>query len=428
MIEKQLKSPLRSPLLRAILAGGGGTPQPLRFAIPNNYLPDINPALSSATETNVRCRMPFRIGSTNLSELVFSFNGWHSSGTVKNYANAYSIVKLAIEKSGQTASYPVTFSGGRTKTINPGDIDIQSDALLPSTFGLGSFTRGDLYYIRMEIGVASGGVDYLPTGPLAYTRYEGGFPSCVGLRINPATFVGAAVDSYGTLTFTSGYSAFTGPYLPMILGRSAGGAFKSVMSIGDSIVGGQPDATPTTGLMGGFARAMCDTDGVSNPVAGAIFGISGSNSNLWNGDTRLTSYLKYATHVIEEYGTNSFASAPGADPAAALASCQVIWTAAQAVGAHVSRVKMIPRTTGNTTTPLNSAWASGGNARAFNALLDTAGAPVIPRNSLRVGATEGTDAFYQWASGTYTADYIHPNTTGAIVDAADIRAGIAALP
>lgn len=415
-------------LLRALLAGGSAAAQPLRFATPQNHLPDINPVLSSATEKSVRSRLAFRIGSANMSSLVLSFNGWYTSGSVQNLPNAFSVVKIAIEKNGQSASYPVTFGGLRTITINPGDIDIKSDELLPSAFGLGTFTRGDLYYMRIEISVANGGTDSFPASSIGYAGREGGgITNNVGLRIDTGVFTGGVVDSFGTLGLGgTGWTNFTAPYTPFILGRSAGGAHKSVMFIGDSIVTGTD--TATTGVKG-FGRGLCDADGISNAVAGAVFGTSGANAGLWNGSTKLKAYLKYATHIIEAFGTNNWGTAPGADPTAALAACQVIWTDAQATGAHVSRVKLLPRTTGNATTPANAAWASGGNARLFNGLLDTAGVPIIPRNSLRVGATDGADAFYQWTGGaTNTADYLHPKTAGAIVDAVDLRAGIAALP
>lgn len=411
--------------LRSRFGGSGGGIVPLTYATPSNYWPDIAPTAATALETNVRLRIAFRIGSANMSELAIAFGGCYSSGSVQNMPNAYSVVKLAIEKSGQTFSVPVTFSGLRTLTVNAGDAVVESDAVLPASFGLAEFTRGDLYYMRLEYAVAVGVTDLLPRGPLPYTKFDGGFPANVGLRINPATFVGSAVDSYGTLAFTSGYSNFANPYTPIVLGRPIGPA-KAVILIGDSIVGGQIDTTVTKGLMG-FSRALADADGTSNPVGGINMGISGSVATAWN-STKLQAYLPYATAAIEEFGTNNWLTSPGTTPATSLTQVQAIWDLCTAAGVTPYRVKMIPRTTGNATTPLNAAWASGGNARAFNSLLDTAGVTLITRNSLRVGSTEGTDEFYQWTGGaTNTGDYTHPNTAGAIVDAVDLRAGIAAM-
>jgi len=398
---------------------------PLTYATPSNYWSDITPGASSATETNVRLRIPFRIGSASRSELVFGYSGCYSSGTVQNLPNAYSVVKHAIEKSGQTFSVPVTISGVRTVTVNPGDAIVESDGLLPSAFGLSEFTEGDLYYHRFEYAITTGGTDLLPRCPLGYAKFEGGFPACVGLRINPGTFVGSAVDSYGTLAFTSGYTNFSNPYVPTVLGRAIGPA-KSVILIGDSIPGGQIDTTVTKGLMG-FSRALADADGTSNPIGGMNMGVSGATASIWT-SPKLQAYLQYATHAIEEFGTNGWLTSPGTAPATALAQSQAIWDLCTAAGVDPYRVKMIPRTTGNATTPLNAAWASGGNARAFNALLDTAGVTLITRNSLRVGSTEGTDDFYSWTGGAAnTGDYTHPNSAGAIVDAVDLRAGIAAM-
>ena len=410
-----------------------GLVPPLRFAIANNYHATYV-ANADATFKNVRSRMPFRIASTNLSQLTLSLNGWYQSGGAADYTNPFTIIKISIEKNGQTFSVPVTFGGLRTKTINPGDVDIQSDPIMPAAFGLSSFTRGDLYYIRQELQVTNS-TDQLPQGSVSYNPSYG-YPEAVGLKIPVGGPAVSPVDSYGNMLFsgTSGtdWANYNNPYIPIILGRAVSGDIKSIIGVGDSIVSGQGDSQPK-GLSGSFTRALFDTDNISNPIAGANFGMAGTIAATWSNATssRLKAYLKYAKYMYEEFGTNEYQSAPGTAPATVLASSQAIWTAATAAGVvTILRPKLIPRTNSDGVTFLNAAWQTGGNARAFNALLDsTSGITVVPRNGLRAGATEGTDAFYQWVGGTTnTGDGTHPNAPGYTLDAADIRVAIAALP
>lgn len=317
----------------------------------------------------------------------------------------------------------VTFSAAASKTINPGDTDIQSDPILPSAFGLSKFTKGDLYWYRDDRSVALT-TDRFPTSNPGYTSYGSG---AVGLKLADGAVV-APSNGYGTMTFTSGWANYANPYMPIILGRALSGDTRSVIAAGDSIVSGQGDVT-ADGLVGSFTRALFDTDRVSNPVAGINFGIAGVTAGVWNNGTgdKLRAYLKYCTHCYEAFGTNDWISSPGSTTAAAIAASRVIWDACAAVGTDVLRPKLIPRTTGNITTALNAEWASGGRARAFNVALDTeSGITLITRNALRAGATEGTDAFYQWGSATYTTDFTHPIPAGVLLDAADLRAAIAA--
>lgn len=415
-------------LTRPQIFGGSSPVNPLRFASPLNYMTTRSGASASTTYLNQRGRVFFRIGSADMSQLILSFNGWYLGNDATNMENAYSVVKIAIEKDGATSSTPVTFTGGRTITINPGDVDIQCDPILPSAFGLQKFTRGDKYWIRFEYAVASAGLK-LPTGTISYRNQNG--TGAIGLTIDPATFVGGAVDSYGAMAYTSGWTEQQFVYVPIVLGRAVSGDIKSFAGAGDSIFAGLYDTLTGYGMLGGFMQALHHADHVSNPLAGCDFGVSGMTSAIWNGTNKakVQAYLKYATYVVDEFGTNNFGGAPG-DLSGAQSGSQTLWAAAIAVGAKVIRPKMLPRTVTDANTPFNAAWANGGNARAFNAWLDTqynANILAMSRNSLRAGSTEGTDAFYQWNSATNTGDFTHPNTAGYVLDAGDFRTFFATL-
>lgn len=413
----------------------------IRFASPNNYISTGVSTNSSTGFLNVRSRMQFIIGSGSLSSLLVSFYGWYFTNTdVVNHPNSFSVVKMAIEKDGQSSSVPITFSGSRTLTINPGDTDVQSDQLLPASFGIAQFTRGDKYWIRLELAVPSSGLTF-PQGALTYTNQ--GFPGSVGLILGSNSSYAAPVDSYGTMSFSGNQGTnwinFTNPFMPLILGSFVSGDPKTIIGAGDSIVNGSGDTTNGYGILGSFSQALFDADRVSNPIAGANFGSSGATGSAWattNG-SKVRQYLKYAKYMMEEHGTNSFLSAGGSSTTAQSLS-QYIWSAFTAVGGlTIVRPKLLPRmlndsaSTNTFLTPLNSCWQSGGGAYAFNAWLDTqaSSVTVMQKTSMRAGSTEGTTAFYQWtpSAATYTADGTHPSAAGHVRDAAEFRSAFAAL-
>jgi hypothetical protein len=407
----------------------------LKFAASNNILATNAGSVASSAERAVRCRIPFYIGSGSLSNIVLSFQGFYvTASSAPNYANSYSIVKAAIEKDGNASSVPVYFGGVRNKTVNPGDVDIKSDAVLPSSFSLGSFGRDELYWLRLEYSVVNA-TDILPGGNLHYDIY--GYPGSVGLRIDTGTYAGGAVDSYGVLSIGgSGWSEFALPMVPFVLGTHTSGAAakKTFILIGDSItsgLSGDGAATNTKGMRG-MTRGLADTGRTTGHYGGANFGVGSADATLWTGASgaKLTPFLPYAGYAFEEFGVNLYPGAPGASAATAVAQSRVIWDACAAVSTDVLRLKLLPYTTSDGVTAIHSAFQSGGNARAFNVALESeVGITVVARNSLRVSATEGTDGFYQWAGTTTNqSDGLHPNAAGVLLDAIDLRAVIAALP
>ena len=399
---------------------GGGALTPLRFAAANSYMPLSPGVTTSGAVTTYRLRYPIYIGSTDFSQLVLSFNGWYVGGSgAQNLGNAYNIVKVALEKDGAASSVPVLFSGGRTKTVNDGDSDIQSDPILPSSFSLSKFTKGEVYWVRAEYSVTSG--NKLPQGAVYFTGYGGtaqDYPATMGAKFDPAVSTISPVDSFGNMIQISGVSWDFNDiaYTPVVLGRAVSGDARSFLIAGDSIVANRNS---------GLSRAMFDTDFVSNPIACCNFGLSGSDASLWSAGTpaKIRSYLKYGKYLIDEYGSNNFISGNG-QLSVAQTDSTTLWTVGKAAGATtVLRPKLIPRTVGNITTPLNVAWASGGDARLFNNWLDTqtANVTLLARNALRAGTNQTLDTFYQWGSAANTSDFTHPNAAGELVDAADWR-------
>lgn len=424
-------------MIPALLAGMlGGNVYPLRFASPTNTVQNRAGVAASGVYTNVRSRMPIWIGSADMSELKLVFLGWYTENIsfFENYPNAYSIVKCALEKDGATSSVPVTFGGLRTKTIAAGDTDITSDSISPDAFGLSKFTRGDKYWVRLEVSVSAAG-QHLPRGDLIYTSYG----AAVGLAIDPASFVGGVVDGYGSMSFVSGWQNFQYPLTPIVIGRPMASAVHPV-AIGDSIISG---ATDTTAANGGFgwSRSLTDADGVSNPRGGLKIGTSGGTGAAWNSGTyaKPQALLKYATVAVEEFGTNVFITAQPASVAQAI--LDPIWTKLAAEGLPIVRTKLVPRTTSTDSwataanqTPSNAAWLSGGGARALNDWIDTQSArfvAIVSQSDVRTSATQSSDDYYKWLTdGTaskYTSDGVHPNINGYKALAAAYRSVYASL-
>jgi lysophospholipase L1-like esterase len=283
-----------------------------------------------------------------------------------------------------------------------------------------------------EYDVPSTGL-HLPRGRHEWNEY--GYPASVGLIIDTGVFNGDVVDAYGNMTVgdAGGWATYK-PYVPVILGTFASGDPSTILLAGDSIIYGYADTLTGYGLKGGASQAMADTDHVSNPIAGLNCGFTGATSTMWlgAGNAPLREYLQFANAAVEEFGTNNYNSVPGTNPATVLANSSSLWDYMIAAGiTNILRPHLLPRTTADGVTLVNANFESGGDARAFDALLTAAsGFPsavtVLSNNGLRAGSTPDTDAYYQWLGATTnTGDGTHPNAAGCILEAVDYRTAYA---
>lgn len=424
-------------------ASSGGT-QPLRAASPTNIVTNTAPTVLSGTVLNIRFRMPFYIGSADLSQLVLSSYGFYlgaSNATV--LPNAFSWVALTIEKDSNGALCDVTHGGIATKTVNPGDTDIQSDAILPANFStpMTKFTFGDKYWIRGEYSVPAAG-NSAPNGVLNFS-----FPTSISVKIDPATTTVGPVHGTGNMAQGNGVG-FNNPYVPIILGRQVSGDARTIMLAGDSLVYGQGD-TATVLVTGGAQRALFDSDGVSNPIGGIKIAVQGTTASYWaaTNNALLTPYLSYGKYLYEEYGTNEYTSSPGNSAAVSMAKSKVIWDRFTAITGNTPAQILKPKITPRVTTTdayattanqsfLNAAWAAAGNARLFNDEIDTRLSLgqigyMLPLTSLRMSTDKTQDDFYHYLNnGTAnyaTADGTHPTVAGYVLEAAEIRTTFVSL-
>lgn len=439
----------RKGRLAAVMAGsGGGGTQPLRFASPNNAVSNNTGTTMAGTQLDCLSRRQIWIGSGNLSELRLSYFGFNASGGTGGLvvnANAYSVVAVYLENSAASISVPITFGGQASKVINPGDSDVQTDSLFAGAYALSNFARNSSWFVRQQLRVASAGMK-MPTGVVPYTT--AGFPTNVGLAIDPAVYVASAVSGTGNILASgSGWSSFTTPYQPVVLGRFVTGDPPTILGLGDSIIASAGDTGTPTSVMGAFSRALFNSDGVTGAIGGFNMGCSGAIGSMWqNANAELgMAYWKYAKHAVEEFGTNEFIT-PNSDAAAQI-SCQAIWTAMRSAGIQsIIRTLLTPRCTSTDTfettanqSPLNASWQSGGGAWALNDWLPTqvgASGPttILPLNSVRAGTTVDTTLFYTWAVDGTAYKYVlndglgvHPSTFGHAQEAAEYRTSFAAL-
>lgn len=396
----------------------------IRFVSPQNQVSTDAGQASVGTQLTTRLREPYTIGSGDIDTIGLVFSGWWFDLTdAANYANAYTIVKVAIEIDGDAYSVPITFGGARSKVINPGDTDIRSDMISARKFSRSSIPRGTKVWIRLDYSVATVG-QVFPKSDIAYVNV--GYPPAIGITIDPAVFNGEPIDSFGVITIgtANGWTSFQNVYHPMIVGTFVAGDPATIIGLGDSILNGSNDTLAGYMINGGFMQGLLATDHVSDAVGGANFGKSGGKSSQWNSTntSKLRAYLKYAKYAVEEYGTNDF---NGTSVLATVkANSATLWTIAFANGIEkIFRTHLIPRTTADGVTAYNAEWASGGNARLFNSWLDTLVVPeiiVMNNDSLRISSSG--EGYYQWAGGVAnTVDGTHPNTAGAVLEAVDYR-------
>lgn len=415
--------------------------QPLRFASPFNVVNNKDFAAAAAGYLNVRARVPFLVGSGDLSEIVLAFNAWNIyAGTINLLGNDYTVVSCAIERDSVAAFAPVTFSASRSKLVPNGSAEVLSDPVLPSAFGLDKFAVGTKLWIRVEYSVASAGLK-LPRGGIFVSQMLAGTAS--GVLTSGA--VVSAVDATGAMAFTSGFNSYTAPFAPVVLGRFVSGDPKTFIGIGDSIVMGETDTTAGYSQLGAFSYALTEGDHLTNPIGGMNFGVSGSSAVLWTATNAglMTNYIKYAKYAFDEYQTNRIGTANG-QLATAQSQVQSLWSLLSANGiTKVVRQLLTPRTSGTDgTVTAGTAWSTGGDAIAFNNWLETPGTGTaqgvtlkpVRMNSMRLSKDPTSENFYRWYGatsgnlGTFTNDGLHPNVTGYAELAKNMRSIFYSLP
>lgn len=380
----------------------------------------------------VRARIPFVL-PFDTDEIFFSYTGTSQAG---NIGNDYSVDSLSLERAASTNFRAVNFDGSnRNKTITNGVQEVVT-SIKASAFGLVKFTKNEIYYIRQEYSVAAAGLK-LPQSMYNYDSINGIFdsPVSIGLALS-TTAVAGAVDAVGNMTFTSGWSNFTNPMMPLVSAVPLTSG-KAVTIFGDSLVHQASYSQKENGYVSAFHRGCVDADLVNNPIGCLLIAASGSTYSLVLGKNWLTYWCKYAKNTVDEHGTNYFAANSSAYPTAFVNDCVAFWQQVRDAGCtRILRVAFPPRTsTTDGTVPFNTAWQAGGSARQAIDWMYTPnvgtpyGVTVIPISidSVRQSADRATDNYYKWSGatagtlGTYTLEGTHYTTVGCQQAAIDMR-------
>lgn len=425
-----------------LLLGSAAT---LRFVSANGRGPtDVQSvAVASATTTRFLTRNYFIVGTGDVSQLILSFYAFYVQKAVGVTAlNGYTIESVAIEYNGTSA--PVTFSGGRSKVINAGDTDIQSDPLLPSAFGLSSFVRGSSGFVRLMLTFATPSTDQIANSGITLIgdtqrKYD---PSKVSVT--------NGVDGTGAINYSminggvNGTDAVAiGSYMtPAVLGKYVAGDGAAWISIGDSKTYGTGDAATVQGVLGLSRAYFPDPTLAANAISNWNIGVNSGAAIEWAGGTPslLTTYLKYFKYAIEAYGTN----------AANAAASQAIHAQLRTAGVQkILRTSLTPRTTStdNWVTEVNqttvSGWSPGGTIDIFEqAMQALVAADLTYIDTLAVrGSTHWLwivtgAAFYSTADGLHQSSQGYELTVGGTssiiaqsgTTSSTMRAVIAALP
>lgn len=409
---------------RPMQTGSGVLPViPLRTVVTNNRVLTGSEARS---ETAVYSRWQYIIASA-ADQLCVSNNGWKlEQGGEQNNANDFTIVDQSIEIGGVVV--PVTYSGGRSILVAAGAVDIKSDMLSPSAFGLSEFAYGTQVYMKTKISLASSGLAV----PYTAETIQSGLGQQAAWY-NTANTAVSSTDTAGSYTYTgTAPAARTAAYRPMILGRPLVDG-TSFVTVGDSIAmnfndSGSPYQVHGGGYVQRSMRSSINTDFLPNlnlaRSASPPSAIIGTN-------TKTRQFYKYARYAIDEYGTNNM------NTGAMRTDLQTIWSQLRTEGVQkIVRMKFLPRTTSTDswTTEANQTyrndgnWQNGAAADLNNQWFDT----LIAGGTLDVvvdaaNATAYADGGDRWkwrVNGTANysnADDTHPNSTGHELVAITLR-------
>ncbi len=433
-----------NPFWLATRSGAAAPVMPLRFVSPTNFIGTASSA-NEAGRLGRICRTVHYIGSGDVSELVLRVSGWVNGGSATaSVGNAFSLNAVYVKVAGG-ACVQAKFSGSTSVDVPDGTLEILSDPLYPSDFGLSTFTRGTKIFVTPDGRIASNGLKF-PRHP-----WLGGYTGSDSYRYDPGAYTFTNLTGEGALTYTGtgggGIANGFNEQIPIqMLGRFVGSDKAVFMGIGDSITNGT-GSTTTSGNAGGsfFSRSLWPTDLViANPYAGMNTGLSGGNAGVWadttqNSVVRLGSLLKYANRYIDEYGINDVAYAGGSVLADTIyAKSKVIFDAIKAQPAvtnglpiKIARTSVLNKTSTDGLTPL-AGCTLGETLDYLNQKFPTrAGIDFDDYINLRnIGmflSDVSTDAAnFQWST-TYATDGLHPNETGHTRIAANgVRAWVVA--
>lgn len=304
---------------------------------------------------------------------------------------AFTVDAVALEIEG-VGTYPVTFAGSRSLTVNPTDVLVWSDNIAIPAPVLAALGKNSRVWLRAQatatnlrlpmntcymIGTSSswtGNGSYLYPSATAQDASVVSQIDGQGALIVPAGNQTSGVNN----NMRTGQSSNTGHVLPFFIRGTYTGTEKSVFVVGDSNSAGvgDPDVSPayaSNGSVGGrglFGRASINLDADIQATAMCNSGLSAALASGWSsagGSLLRSELLKFSDIVVEAMGNNDHStSTPAVD---VVARRREMWAAAKAAGCKVIALTVPPRTTSaSNLTPVGN-FVAGGEVDQHNAML-----------------------------------------------------------
>ncbi len=337
-VRAKVKSAANSSQSRSIASALTGS-----FRVASTLNAVFNGKSTAAGASKQFVRWPVRIGSGDFADLKIAINAWYLTGAgAVNMPNGFTISKAALQNSDSTISTPILFAGQRSLVVPAGANDLQSDAILPTSFGIAQFSRGEVFWLKMELSVNAD--EFLPNSKMRNTNSVAG--SSVWF-VNPTMTTVSDVDALGAFT-SSGTKPVSKPngFCPIVLGHFVSGDAVTWFAAGDQIFAGSGDDVKSPEGFGIYQKTLLGDRSSGQVLAGLNFSANGAKMASWLKDSKTSYWIQYAKYFINQIGTNDFGAKPNTAIAKVQAGAQQMWTQAYNSGTYqVLQTKIGPRTT-----------------------------------------------------------------------------------
>ncbi|MRT30884.1 hypothetical protein [Herbaspirillum sp. CAH-3] len=407
----------------------------LRYASSFNRAPTKQQAGSASFAARVANVYQHVIGSGDLDGIVARItNRLGAVSGVTNNTTALANFTLYLEHQGINQTVQMLFGGATSTTIAGSALEVLSDALLPSAFGLTKFSRGDKVRFRYSFDIVVNGT--WPVNNYYDWSYTTGAFGSRAQIYDPTVTTWTNIAGTGAMTFSGTAPTGTAALPVVLMGTFVSGDPVVVLTGKDSLGEGYYD-TLGAGLNGGtgqFARALYG-DG-SAPIAGMNASVFGCTNLLWfNGAATMNTLVKYANVIDYGLGTNSFDGTANNSTALnqVVAYDQSVLTAmrSNASGAAGARALKIygellgPRSAAGSDyttlagqTVFGPKWDIGGDVASYNATRVSQVGTYLdgtfdPGSVLRGSSDPANANFYKWLPN-YSNDGTHYSSTGVV--------------
>lgn len=291
----------------------------------------------NAARDTALSRWTQKIGASGATDLVLSFLAGKLSDTSNSFIplpNNYTVSNCYIEYNG--VAVQVTFDGGGTsKLVTAGSFDIQSDAVLASSFGVSEFVQGADIAVKFIMEADSLG-DEFPNNGVWRTEDGNQF-----ILYDRALSTVDNVDGVGEATVTGNPLFRPSGYSPIVL--TSTGAGRTIAALGDSITAGVGE---TSAKPGWFCHLTANAFTNGDYFSMINCGIGGSKIEIAS-DPAYQHYLQYANEAVIAFGTNDFSTSGTSETATSMGSnYETLISELKAIGYNrIVALSTFPRTT-----------------------------------------------------------------------------------